>query len=163
MLHNGIEPAAVEATRSGREVSGMARRIKRYESRKRYDTQESRYVSLEEIAAWIRDGEEIEVIDNASSEVVTENTLTQIIVEERKNGRSLLSAELLHNLVRAGGERISSGVTQVQKGLNRLVQASFDRLGPVKEARQEMEELRTRLEELESTLSKLEEHEGSEP
>ena len=59
--------------------------------------------------------------------------------------------------MRASGEKISSGVTQVQKGLNRLVQASFDRLGPVKEAREEMSALRQRLDELETTLTSLEE------
>lgn len=134
----------------------MPRTIKRYESRKLYDPEESRYVSLQEIAEWIREGQEIEVLDNASSESVTEQTLTQIILEERKNGRSRLSVELLHDLVRVSGEKITSGVSQVQKGLNRLVQASFDRLGPVKEARQEMKNLREKLEQLERTLSNLE-------
>ena len=62
----------------------MPRTIKRYESRKLYDPEESRYVSLQEIAEWIREGQEIEVLDNASSESVTEQTLTQIILEERK-------------------------------------------------------------------------------
>ena len=134
----------------------MARTIKRYESRKLYDSAESRYVSLQEVAAWIRDGQEIEVIDNATDEVVTGQTLAQIILDEGRSGRGRLSPELLHDLVRASGEKISSGVTQVQKGLHRLVQASFDRLGPVKEARQEMSALRQRLEELEHTLTNLE-------
>ncbi len=135
----------------------MPRTVKRYESRKLYDSQESRYVSLQEIAAWIRDGQEIEVIDNATDEVVTSQTLAQIILDEGRSGRSRLSPELLHDLVRASGEKISSGVTQVQKGLNRLVQASFDRLGPVKEAREEMSVLRQRLDELETMLTSLEE------
>ena len=134
----------------------MARTIKRYESRKLYDSQESRYVSLQEIAEWIRDGQEIEVIDNKSSAVVTAQTLTQIILEEGKSGRGRLSPEFLHGLVRASGEKISSGVNQVQRGLNRLVQASFDRLAPVKEARAEMSLLRQRLDELEGTLAVLE-------
>ena len=134
----------------------MPRTIKRYESRKLYDSKESRYVSLQEIAAWIRDGQEIEVIDNASDEVVTGQTLAQIILDEGRSGRGRLSPELLHDLVRASGEKISSGVNQVQKGLHRLVQASFDRLGPVKEARNEMSALRERLDTLEKTLANLE-------
>ena len=134
----------------------MPRTIKRYESRKLYDAEESRYVSLQEIADWIRDGQEVEVTDNASGDVVTGQTLAQIILDEGRSGRGRLSPELLHDLVRASGEKITSGVSQVQKGLNRLVQASFDRLGPVKEAREEMRALRTRLEELEKTLSGLE-------
>ena len=134
----------------------MPRTIKRYESRKLYDSEESRYVTLQEIAEWIRDGQEIEVIDNATDEVVTGQTLAQIILDEGRSGRGRLSPELLHDLVRSSGEKISNGVNQVQKGLHRLVQASFDRLGPVKEARNEMSTLRERLETLEKTLANLE-------
>ena len=134
----------------------VARTIKRYESRKLYDSEESRYVSLQEIAEWIRDGQEIEVIDNATSEPVTEQTLAQIILEEGKSGRGRLSAEFLHDAVRAGGKTLSNGVSSVGRGLNRLVKASFDRLGPVKEAREEMSQLRGRLDELEATLTALE-------
>ena len=141
----------------------MPRTIKRYESRKLYDSAESRYVSLQEVAEWIRDGQEIEVIDNATDEVVTGQTLAQIILDEGRSGRGRLSPELLHDLVRASGETISSGVTQIQKGLHRLVQASFDRLGPVKEAREEMSALRDRLEEREKTLTNLEDGRGKKP
>ena len=141
----------------------MTRTIKRYESRKLYDSQESRYVSLQEIAEWIRDGQEIEVIDNKSSASVTAQTLTQIILEEGKSGRGRLSSELLHGLVRASGEKISSGVSQVQRGLNRLVRASFDRLAPVKEARAEMSLLRHKLDELEGTLAALEDRKVLKP
>ena len=57
----------------------MIRLIKRYESRKLYDTEESRYVSLDEISGWIRQGQEVKVVDNASGADVTSQTLTQII------------------------------------------------------------------------------------
>ena len=57
----------------------MVRLIKRYESRKLYDTEESRYVSLDEIAAFVRLGQEVRVVDNATSEDVTGQTLAQII------------------------------------------------------------------------------------
>jgi len=55
----------------------MVRLIKRYGSRKLYDTEESRYVLLEDIAAWIRQGQEVRVIDNKSAEDVTAQTLTR--------------------------------------------------------------------------------------
>jgi len=146
------------AAKEGTELqeTRMTRTIKRYESRKLYDSQESRYVSLQEVAEWIRDGQQIEVIDNATSESVTEQTLAQIILEEGKSGRGRLSSELLHNMVRAGGKSLSNGVSQMGRGFNRLVQASFDRLGPVKEAREEMSQLRGRLDELEATLAAFE-------
>jgi polyhydroxyalkanoate synthesis repressor PhaR len=133
----------------------MIRLIKRYESRKLYDTEESRYVSLEEIAGWIREGQEVRVVDNASSGDVTSQTLTQIILDEGRRGTSSLPSELLHELVRLGERAVHSGVEQVQHGVDRLVQASIDRLAPVRRAREEMSGLRTRLEQLEASLAAL--------
>lgn len=133
----------------------MIRLIKRYESRKLYDTEESRYVSLEEIASWVRQGQEVRVLDNASAGDVTSQTLTQIILDEGRRGTSSLPSELLHELVRLGERAVHSGVEQVQHGVDRLVQASIDRLAPVRRAREEMSGLRTRLEQLEASLAAL--------
>ncbi len=134
----------------------MVRLIKRYESRKLYDTEESRYVSLDEIGTFVRAGQEVRIVDNASDEDVTAQTLTQIILEEGRNGRTQLSTEMLHDLVRKGEQAWKKGVQQVQTGVDRFVEASFDRLGPVRQAREEMEHLRSRLEELEGSLQDLE-------
>lgn len=132
------------------------RRVKRYGSRKLYDTEDSRYVSLADLARLIREGEEIEVIDNDSGDDVTAQTLMQVVLEEGRQGSSELSSSFLHKLVRRGEEIVSSGVEQVQNGVDRIVQASMDRLGPVKEARREMTRLRQRLDELERSLEVLE-------
>jgi polyhydroxyalkanoate synthesis repressor PhaR len=134
----------------------MLRVIKRYESRKLYDTEESRYVSLDEIAGWVRDGQDVRVVDNSSSEDVTTQTLAQIILEEGRNGSSRLPSELLHELIRFGHRAWSSGVGHVQQRVDKLMRSSVDRLGPVREAREEMNLLRSRLEKLESSLSELE-------
>ena len=134
----------------------MVRLIKRYESRKLYDTEESRYVSLDEIAAFVRGGQEVRVIDNSSSEDVTAQTLTLIILEEGKAGRSVLPSELMHELLRSGERAFSTGVEQVQLGVDKVVQASIDRVGPLRRAREEMGVLRTRLEGLEDSLRHLE-------
>ncbi len=139
----------------------MARLIKRYESRKLYDTEESRYVSLDELAEWIRTGTEVRVLDNASGADVTAQTLTQIILDEGRRGAAFLPSELLHELVRVGQRAVESGVEQVQHKVDRFVQASIDRLGPVRRAREEMERLRGRLEELESSLTRLESDRGN--
>ncbi len=135
---------------------GMTRVIKRYESRKLYDTEESRYVSLDDVAQWVREGQEIQVIDNATTDDVTAQILTQIIHEEGKRGVSLLPTELLHALVREGERAVASGVEHVQGQVDRLVKASIERLGPVRRAREEMAHLRDRLGELEQTLEALE-------
>lgn len=134
----------------------VIRLIKRYESRKLYDTEESRYVSLEEMAQWIRKGQEVKVVDNATGADVTSQTLTQIILEEGRQGRSLLPSGLLHELVRRGEKAVTRGAEEIQRGWDRLVRASVDRLGPLREAREEMARLRERLEELEAALEKLE-------
>lgn len=134
----------------------MIRLIKRYESRKLYDTEESRYVSLEDIAAWIREGQDVRVVDNATSSDVTSQTLTQIIVEEGRKGGEPLPSELLHELVRLGERTVSTGIEQVQHRVGRLVEASIDRIGPVRRAREEMNVLRDRLEQLEASLAGLE-------
>jgi polyhydroxyalkanoate synthesis repressor PhaR len=139
----------------------MIRLIKRYESRKLYDTEESRYVSLEDISNWVRTGQEVKVVDNGTSEDVTAQTLTQIILDEGKKGTSLLPSELLHELVRVGERAVSSGVEQLQHGVDRVLKASMDRLGPVRRAREEMSQLRERMEELESSLEALERERGS--
>ena len=141
----------------------MYRLIKRYESRKLYDTEESRYVSLDELAEWIRTGKDIKVIDNGSGADVTAQMLTQIIREEGRRGPGFLPSELLHELVRAGQKAVESGVEQVQHKVDRFFQASIDKLGPVRKAREEMEHLRERLEELEGSLSKLEKDRRSKP
>lgn len=133
----------------------MVRLIKRYESRKLYDTEESRYVALEEIARWIREGQEVQVVDNATSADVTAQTLTQIILDEGRRGTSFLPSELLHELVRVGEKAVSSGVEHVQQGVDRLFQASLDRLAPLRRAREEMARLRQRLEDLETSLAEL--------
>ena len=141
----------------------MIRLIKRYESRKLYDTEESRYVSLDEIASWVREGQEVRVVDNATSADVTAQTLTQIILDEGRRGTSFLPSELLHELVRVGERAVSTGVEQVQHGVDRLVQASVDRLAPVRRAREEMSRLRGQLERLEGSLSRLESERAAAP
>jgi polyhydroxyalkanoate synthesis repressor PhaR len=80
----------------------MAYVIKRYSNRKLYDTQESRYVTLEEIEEMIRDGREISVVDAASGEDLTSVTLTQIILEHERNHRGTLPTSFLHQLIKHG-------------------------------------------------------------
>jgi len=134
----------------------LVRLIKRYGSRKLYDTEESRYVSLEELAGWIREGQEIRVVDNDSSEDVTAQTLTQVILDEGRRGTALPPTEILHDLIRQGGELVTSGVARLNKGVDRILKVGVERLPPVRQIREETEVLKRRLEELEAALSKIE-------
>jgi polyhydroxyalkanoate synthesis repressor PhaR len=80
----------------------MAYVIKRYSNRKLYDTQESRYVTLDEIEEMIRAGKEVSVVDAATGEDLTSVTLTQIILENERNRRTSLPAAFLHQLIKYG-------------------------------------------------------------
>lgn len=140
----------------------MIRLIKRYGggSRKLYDTEESRYVSLDEIAGWVRHGQELQVVDNASGEDVTAQTLAQVIYEGEKKGISFLPTDLLHEVIRKSGAAFSQKVGELQGRVDQLVRASVDRIPPVREARDEMELLKQGLARLEQSLQALEEREG---
>ncbi len=139
----------------------MVRLVKRYGSRKLYDTEESRYVSLEEIAAFIRRGQQVQVLDNATAEDVTGQTLSQVILEETKRGASALTSDLLHELIRAGGEAVSAGVQQLHQQVRHLVRSSVGRLTPLRAAREEMAALRKGLEALEESLVQFERVSGT--
>lgn len=80
--------------------------IKRYPNRKLYDTEAKRYVTLENIAQMIQQGEDVLVIDHESGEDLTNLTLSQIIFEQEKKGSGLISRSLLTNLIRTGGDTL---------------------------------------------------------
>src|SRR5262245_35190382 len=79
--------------------------IKRYSNRKLYDTERSKYVTLDEIAKMIKAGEEVTIIDNETKEDLTSVTLTQIIYEEEKR-ESRMPLSMLRNLIQTGGDAL---------------------------------------------------------
>lgn len=93
------------------------RLIKRYTNRKLYDTLESRYVTLEEIARLVREGEEIAVIDNESSEDLTAVTFAQIILEEERRKTNLISVPFLRKLIRSGEARVQDLSDRASRGI----------------------------------------------
>jgi len=133
----------------------MARRIKRYNNRKLYDTEASEYVSLGDIAELVRSGETVEVVDNATDEDLTAQTLTQVILEEGKDGRNLIPSDLLHQLLRRSGEMFDTSIGQIRSTVDDLMQSSLGRLQRLVQSphAQELDELRTQLRELEHRLS----------
>lgn len=102
--------------------------IKRYTNRKLYDTVESRYVTLDEIAAMIRAGAEVKVIDNRTREDLTSITLAQIIFEQEKKS-SQTSLSTLLGLIRQGGDLAQQIVGGTSAELRDRVQTIFSR-GP---------------------------------
>ena len=82
--------------------------IKRYSNRKLYDTRESRYVTLLQIADMVRAGEDVQIIDNASKEDKTEVTLALIISEELKSQPRSVPLGTLRDLIHQRGEKLLS-------------------------------------------------------
>jgi polyhydroxyalkanoate synthesis repressor PhaR len=82
--------------------------IKRYPNRKLYDTRAKQYITLDGIAALIREGEEVTVVDHATGEDLTAVTLSQIILEQQRKVSGFLPESVLTGLVRAGGETLST-------------------------------------------------------
>jgi len=136
----------------------MIRLIKRYGggSRKLYDTEESRYVSLDEIAEWVRRGQELRVVDSASNEDVTAQTLAQVIYETHKSGTTMLSTDFLHEAIRRGGQAFSQRVEALQTGVDRLARRAMGKLPGAGAARSELDTLRRSLKSLESSIANLE-------
>ena len=80
--------------------------IKRYSNRKLYDTKDSRYVTLLQIAEMVRGGEEVQIIDNNTKDDLTEITLAQIIYEEQKAHSRNVPLQTLKELIHTRTERV---------------------------------------------------------
>ncbi len=82
----------------------MAEKIiyKKYANRRLYDTEQSKYVTLTEVARQIRNGRQVEAIDAKTKEDVTAFVLTQILLEQAKNKTGLLPVPLLHLIIQFG-------------------------------------------------------------
>ncbi len=88
--------------------SGKVKIIKRYQNRKLYDTQQSCYVTLDDIAKMIRTNEEVMVIDNKSKNDITAATLTQIIFEAEKKASQYAPLFTLREIIQNGNGSISN-------------------------------------------------------
>ena len=95
--------------------------IKRYASRRLYNTETSDYVTLEDISGFIRDGREVQIVDLKSGDDLTRQYLLQIIAEHESRGESVLPVSVLNDLVRS---YMSGDVSVVPQ----FLQASFDML-----------------------------------
>lgn len=84
--------------------------IKKYANRRLYNTQTSSYVTLDHLAAMVKEGTEFEVQDARTGEDITRSVLTQIIFEEEAKGQSLLPIKFLRQLIRFYGDSLQTFV-----------------------------------------------------
>ena len=113
--------------------------IRKYGNRRLYDSSNSKYVNLDDIAAFIREGKEVKVVDAKTGRDLTRVTLTQIITEDAKEKPTGLPLELLRQLVVASDEARQEFVMWYLK-------SAFDTYQKVKEG------VQSRLGEVQSTL-----------
>jgi len=152
--------------------------IKKYPNRRLYNTSSGSYVNLEDVAALIRKGQDVQVVDAKTGEDLTRVVLTQIIVEDARESPAGLPLELLRQLImasdRAGREFIMwylksamDAYEKVQGAVeSRLKEVGSAALSPLQMVRglfspapdakadQELEQLRQRVAELEQRLEK---------
>jgi polyhydroxyalkanoate synthesis repressor PhaR len=166
------------ATCTGIEMEQNPVVIKKYGNRRLYDTAGSRYVNLDDIAALIREGRDVKVVDAKSGRDLTRVILTQIITEDAKDKPTGLPLELLRQLIVASDEvrqefvmwylksafdtyqkvqdAVQNRLSDVQSAILSPVDVMKRFLGsnpaPREEAGQELDALRNRVAELEARL-----------
>ncbi len=156
--------------------------IKKYGNRRLYDSASSRYINLDDLAALVREGKDVKVVDAKTGQDLTRVTLTQIITEDARDKPTGLPLELLRQLIIASDEVRQEFVMwylksafdtyqQVQEAVqNRLTDVQSAVLSPVdtmkrflgsvapppQDARseRELDELHKRVAELEARLRK---------
>ena len=101
--------------------------IKRYQNRKLYDTQQSCYVTLDDIAKMIRASEEVTVIDNKTKRDITASTLAQIIFEAEKKAADYAPLYVLRDIIQNGNGSMSAYLAKLE------VFAPEEKITPVKE------------------------------
>jgi polyhydroxyalkanoate synthesis repressor PhaR len=119
--------------------------IKRYANRKLYDMSQSCYITHDEIANLLREGEEVRIIDNRTQEDLTSATLTQILLDEEKRVKRPLPIDTLRNFFQSGGDFIQRHIKQpvatlreeaernVRRVFGRKDERELEQVEPIKE------------------------------
>jgi len=104
--------------------------IKKYENRRLYDTTNSRYVNLDEVAQMLQRDEDVQVVDATTGEDITRLILTQIIVEDAKTTNSDFPLDVLRQMVIASGRAGQESTLKYMKAILDLYQNTFRLISP---------------------------------
>ena len=111
-------------------MNNNSRVIKRYGNRKLYDTELSRYVTIEEVANHIRNGISVRIIDNKTGEDITGSTLALIVLEAEKKQRYSSNSSILESVIKTGTltdfivnstDSMKTGLEEAEKWVTQLV------------------------------------------
>jgi polyhydroxyalkanoate synthesis repressor PhaR len=137
--------------------------IKRYTNRKLYDTVESRYVTLDEIAEMIKQGAEVRIVDNRSKDDLTSVTLAQIIFEEEKK-QNQMPLSVLREIIRRPGEtlqgfiqkevspRVASFREEAEQRIDKLLRRDEDGSDLIKSSQKALEDWQRRMDDRVKTV-----------
>jgi polyhydroxyalkanoate synthesis repressor PhaR len=117
--------------------------IKKYENRRLYDTTNSRYVNLEEVAQLLQQGNDVQVIDATTNEDITRLILTQIIVEDAKTPDSNFPLDLLRQMVITSGRASQESALKYMKAMLDIYQNTYRAMAPPLNPFDFMQNLRT--------------------
>jgi polyhydroxyalkanoate synthesis repressor PhaR len=153
-----VDPKAEIAAPPPKQADGPRRVIKRYSNRKLYDTKASRYVTLLQIAEMVREGEEVQIIDNNTKDDLTEITLAQIIYEEQKARARSVPLQTLKELIHTRTEKVLADLREgpigrlipgVRSGDEKVVEVAAKETKPtlVDQAKEKFEGMQHQLDE----------------
>lgn len=104
--------------------------IKKYENRRLYDTTNSRYINLEEVAQILQRGDDVRVVDAATGEDITRLILTQIIVEDAKTPDSNFPLDVLRQMIVASGQASQESALKYMKAMLDIYQNTYRSMSP---------------------------------
>jgi len=99
--------------------------IKKYENRRLYNTTDSRYVNLDEVANMLQHGDNVRVVDAATGEDITRLILTQIIIEDAKTPDSTFPLDVLRQMVIASGRAGQESALKYMKAMLDIYQKTY--------------------------------------
>lgn len=104
--------------------------IKKYENRRLYDATNSRYINLEEVAAFVQRGYDVRVVDASSGEDITRIILTQIIAEGAKTPNSSFPLDILRQMVIASGRASQESAIGYMKAMLDFYKSTYQAISP---------------------------------
>jgi len=134
-------------TSSSSKVNSSPKVIKRYQNRKLYDTQQSCYVTLEDIAKMIRASEEVTIVDNKTKRDITASTLAQIIFEAEKKASEYAPLKVLRDIIQTGNGSMSSYLAKLNVFEPSEIRRELDRSAPIEAEPKSYDDLKSSIDQ----------------